>query len=273
MPPERNRPAPHDGAVPLAGPLTARSVIASTLLGTHPPSMPARALVRSGALFDIPEGTVRVALSRMVATGELTVTEGRYALAGHLLSRQGRQDQSRRGTTGGLQWTGRWEMAVVQAVARPAAQRASLRDAMVQLRLAELREGVWMRPANLPVDRPSTSKELAAAACHWFDMAPPPNPTALAAQLWDLEAWADRARILLREMRKVAAPLERGRADRLPAAFTLSAAVLRHLQADPILPVDLLPASWPGSPLRTEFDEFDGLFTTRWRAWLRQGLG
>ena len=52
-------------------PLSARSVVASTLLGMRPPRLPTQILVRSGALFGIAEGTTRVALSRMVAAGEL----------------------------------------------------------------------------------------------------------------------------------------------------------------------------------------------------------
>ena len=42
-------------------PMTARSVVASTLLGIEPPRLPARILVRSGELFGIAEGTTRVA--------------------------------------------------------------------------------------------------------------------------------------------------------------------------------------------------------------------
>ena len=57
--------------------LTARSVIASTLLGTEPPRLPGRVLVRVGELFGITEGTIRTALSRMVASGELTSTTAR----------------------------------------------------------------------------------------------------------------------------------------------------------------------------------------------------
>ncbi|MDQ3757078.1 MAG: PaaX domain-containing protein, C- domain protein, partial [Actinomycetota bacterium] len=44
-------------------PLTARSVLLSTLLGAHPPELPVQVLVRSGELFGMAEGTVRVALS------------------------------------------------------------------------------------------------------------------------------------------------------------------------------------------------------------------
>ncbi len=52
-------------------PLTARSIVASALLGTHPPVLRGQLLVRLGELFGVAEGTTRVALSRMVAAGEL----------------------------------------------------------------------------------------------------------------------------------------------------------------------------------------------------------
>ena len=94
-------------------PLTARSVIASTLLGTTPPRLPGRLLVRAGALFGLAEGTVRTALSRMVAAGELTADDGTYALAGPLLARQARQDESRRAVVAAETWDGGWTMAVV----------------------------------------------------------------------------------------------------------------------------------------------------------------
>jgi hypothetical protein len=77
-------------------PLTARSVVASTLLCVRPSELPARSLVASGGLFGIAEGTVRTALSRMVATGELTLDNGRYALAGLFLSRRERPQAANR---------------------------------------------------------------------------------------------------------------------------------------------------------------------------------
>src|SRR5947209_11480295 len=58
-------------------------------------SLDAATLVRSGELFGIAEGTTRVALSRMVAAGELVAVERGYQLAGALTSRQARQDLSR----------------------------------------------------------------------------------------------------------------------------------------------------------------------------------
>ena len=70
-------------------PLTARSVMASALLGMDPPELPVAQLVRLTGLFGISENRARVALSRMVGAGEATSDgAGRYRLAGHLAARQ-----------------------------------------------------------------------------------------------------------------------------------------------------------------------------------------
>jgi phenylacetic acid degradation operon negative regulatory protein len=43
----------------------------------------------------------------------------------------------------------------------------------------------------------------------------------------------------------------------LAKGFMVSAAVLRHLLADPILPAELLPDDWPGPELRRRYEVFD----------------
>ncbi|HKY75862.1 MAG TPA: PaaX domain-containing protein, C- domain protein, partial [Acidimicrobiia bacterium] len=65
-------------------PLTARSVLASVLLGTEPPWLPTRLLVRTAELFGIADGTARVALSRMASAGEAVPEGGGYRLVGRL---------------------------------------------------------------------------------------------------------------------------------------------------------------------------------------------
>ncbi|MBB4893213.1 phenylacetic acid degradation operon negative regulatory protein [Streptomyces olivoverticillatus] len=231
-------------------PLTARSVVLSTLLGHHPAALPARALVRVGELFGTAEGTVRTALTRMTAAGDLEQRDGTYRLTDRLLARQARQDDSRAPRT--RPWDGTWEIAVVTSERRPAPDRAALRSAMAALRLAELREGCWLRPANLLRERPPVVDgqcTLLAGA------APEGDPAALAAALWDLDGWARRARALEAAL----AELPEG-PDRLPERFTVSAAVLRHLLADPVLPSALLPDDWPGDRLRRRYEVFDQSF-------------
>ncbi|MEU5053018.1 PaaX family transcriptional regulator C-terminal domain-containing protein [Streptomyces sp. NPDC021096] len=237
-------------------PLTARSVVLSTLLGHHPPALPARALVRVGELFGTAEGTVRTALTRMVAAGDLEQRDGAYRLTDRLLARQARQDDSRAPRT--RPWDGTWEIAVVSTERRTAPDRAALRQAMAALRLAELREGCWLRPANLVrTGQPA----VVAEQCTLLTGAPESDPPALAAALWDLAGWARRARALEAALADSPGPL----AER----FTVSAAVLRHLLADPVLPPPLLPDDWPGERLRARYEAFDRDF----RALLLRHIG
>jgi phenylacetic acid degradation operon negative regulatory protein len=219
--------------------LSARSAVLSALLGSHPPRLSARHLVRIGALFGVAEGTVRVALSRMVAAGDLLQSGGRYALSERLVERQARQDESRDPHT--RPWDGTWEVAVVTAERRAPADRAAFRHTMAALRLAELREGTWLRPSNLVRGWP----EIVTAQCTLIDGRPHGDPTPL---LWDLDGWATEAHRLERAL---------DRADGLAEGFLVSAAVLRHLVADPLLPEELLPAGWPGAELRARYDDFD----------------
>ncbi|MGH3757128.1 PaaX family transcriptional regulator C-terminal domain-containing protein [Actinophytocola sp.] len=242
--------------VPGLRPLTARSAVLSTLLGAHPPRLAARGLVKVGELFGIAEGTIRVALSRMVAAGDLVQTDGDYALTSRLSRRQARQDHSRAPEI--RPWSGEWEIAVVTADRRPPAERTAFRQAMAELRLAELREGTWLRPANLT--RPLSG--LDGTDCVVLLGRPAEShsdPGALAVALWDLDGWATRARLLHAALDE---------AEALPERFILAAAVLRHFVADPLLPPELLPPDWPGDALRARYDDFDATFQSVLRAHL-----
>ncbi|MHB1533030.1 MAG: PaaX family transcriptional regulator C-terminal domain-containing protein [Acidimicrobiales bacterium] len=218
-------------------PLTARSVILSTLLGSHPPRLPVRTLVRVGELFGIADGTVRVALSRMVADGDVTTDDGAYRLSRRLVERQNRQDEARHPPT--RAWHGRWELAIVDP--RPA---ADVRPALVALHLGELRDGVWARPANLRRAWPAALDET----CQRFEGRPDGDPARLARRLWDLPGWATGAAGLMEAMAAATEPARR---------FTVSAAILRHLRRDPLLPEALLPPTWPGPALRRVYRNYE----------------
>ena len=242
-------------------------MIASTLLGVEPPRLSARMLVRSGELFGISEGATRVAMSRMVAAGELVADDEGYRLAGRLLDRQARQSASR--TAARRRWDGQWAMAMVPDGRRSAADRAELREAMAALRLAEAREGVWVRPDNLDPDRLPAARAVVEAQCQPFHTRPDGDPVALAAQLWDLTGWADRARELQAGLAELMGQIEAGDTEVLAPGFVRAASVLRHFQADPLLPEELLPADWPGDALRAEYERYDAAFTAVWRRWHR----
>jgi phenylacetic acid degradation operon negative regulatory protein len=242
-------------------PLTARSVLLSTLLGLDPPALSAARLVATAGLFGISEGTARVALSRMAAAGEVEADDGRYRLAGRLLERQARQASGLHPPTDG--WAGDWHLAVVTAARRPAAERAELRAALAGGRLAEWREGVWARPDNLPA--PALPDHLADHVA-WVAGRPDVDPSA---DLWDLAGWAGVAGALLERLTATRAGLDAGDTEALAPGFVLSAAVLRHLAADPLLPAPLLPADWPGDELRRVYAGWDRAYRSVLAVWHR----
>jgi phenylacetic acid degradation operon negative regulatory protein len=269
-------------------PLTARSVILSVLLGSHPPVLPVRSIVRTTELFGITEGTTRVALSRLVADEDVLAEDSHYRLSDRLVARQRRLDEGRAPAT--RPWRGGWEMAVVGPGLHSSGERAAVGAELAGLRLGELRSGVWVRPANLhrtwpsslrdrvwrfevrrlghatdpSAGRPSSGGPAAAAPAggpsagasaggktsrrspseRWR----PSEDGSLAASLWDLRGWAGRAEALLGAFD----------ADETPAhRFMTAAAIVRHLQTDPLLPPSLLPVTWPGARLRRAYAGYE----------------
>lgn len=249
----------------MATSLSARSIIASTLLGTHPPELPGRLLVALAAKFGVSEGAARVALSRMVDRGELTNSDAVYRLAGHLLDRQRRQDTSLVGAQ--HPWDGRWDQAVVLGPAEPG-HRSARRASLAALKMAELREGVWLRPANLDPQRLPDEPVRAAADLLWAHVVVA-DGAELAARLWDLAGWARTATELTAAMTAAGEQLAKDDDDALAPGFELSAAVLRHFVADPQLPESLLPDDWPGSGLRAAYRDFDEQYRAHLRRFFR----
>ena len=248
----------------LRTPLSARSVVASTLLGMHPPVLPARLLVRSGELFGIAEGTTRTAISRMVAAGELEAERRRRRTGwpgGCSSARPGR-------TSAGSRRAGAGTATVAHGGGRRRArrspdERAALRSTLLAARYAELREGVWTRPDNLPGDRPD------APGCEWIkgEFAEPARdggdvvgPRRVggrgAGAAGRGEAWTPR---LDRRGRGRAGADVRavGRRAAPPAGRPAAAAA------------SCCRDGWPGETLRRAYDAFDATFKRVWRDWYR----
>jgi phenylacetic acid degradation operon negative regulatory protein len=240
----------------LAGlrPLTARSVIATTLLGADGAVVNVGQLVRAGALFDIAEGAVRTALWRMVASGELTTCDGGYSLAGRLVDRRRRFSKCTHPEW--RPWDGTWQLAVVVADRRPAGERLELRTAAAALHLGLLREGTWARPDNLPPGTHPHAEAVVDAQCARFRGAQ--APAAVVGEVFDLAGWAARADALVRAVRD-----DRRAAGSLRRGFLLSIAVVRHLQEDPLLPDELLPSRWPGQRIRAAYEEYEQHYRQR----------
>lgn len=263
-----------DGSVPAASrarvadligdrPLSARSVLATALLGADQPHLTVGELVAIASLFGISDGAARTCLWRMVANGELDSEDGTYALAGGLLERRQRvDDASRIDDQAAPPWDGTWELAVVSLERRSAADRLALRKAATALHLAELREGVWIRPDNLDRDRLPTLRAVLDRQCVHFHNAATGIPVDTVRSLFSLDEWATSARSFARAMRQEI-DREAVGADDFTYQFALSVAVVRHLQLDPLLPAELIPEKWPGHDLRSTYRRFYAVFNQR----------
>jgi phenylacetic acid degradation operon negative regulatory protein len=231
--------------------LDARSLALSVLLGSHPPSLPARALVALAELFDIAPGTMRTALSRLVATGQLSLADGRYHLAGYLLDRQRAQDAAR--TPPGPGWNGDWHVVLAADPQRDLAERRRFRSAMVNHRFGELRPDTWLRPANLP------APPIDAA---WIAVTGPlagRDPLHVAGSLWDLPRLRDTCLTIRSELDPAS----------IPSILRTSAAAVRFLRSEPALPVALQPERWPVDDLRRAYDDTERRFQRLLQSFLR----
>jgi phenylacetic acid degradation operon negative regulatory protein len=243
--------------------LSARSVLATTLLGADQPHLTVGELVAVASLFGISGGAARTCLWRMVANGELASDDGTYTLAGGLLERRQRVDEaSKIDDQAAPPWDGTWELAVVSLERRSAADRLALRKAAAALHLAELREGVWFRPDNLEPDRLPGLRAVLDRQCVHFHDAATDIPAETVRSLFHLDDWAaDARRLMLAVDDELGA--EAIAADDFTYQFGLSVTVVRHLQLDPLVPAELLPQEWPGQDLRSAYRRFDEVFKQR----------
>ncbi|OBA72126.1 transcriptional regulator [Mycobacterium sp. 1554424.7] len=246
-------------------PLSARSVLASALLGSDRGRLTVAELVAVASLFGISPGATRTCLWRMVSTGELTADDGSYALAGRLSERRERVDEAARiDDAAAHRWDGTWELAIVSLERRSATDRLDLRKAAAALHLAELREGVWVRPDNLDPQRFPSLTAVLDRQCTRFHGAATDIAAEKARSLFSLDEWAADARALIDAMD---AALDADERDDSTESFTydfaLSIAVVRHLQLDPLLPAELTGDGWPGHALRSGYRRFDRAFKRR----------
>jgi phenylacetic acid degradation operon negative regulatory protein len=122
---------------------------------------------------------------------------------------------------------------------------------MANRRFGELRPDIWTRPGNLGPPPVEPNWIVTTGTLNGIE------PERLVQRLWDLDALADEAHRLLAEM---AARRERSDWDdhaSIPDLFTTSAAAVRYLRSEPLLPSELTPPDWPVDEVRTTYDRFE----------------
>lgn len=243
-------------------PLNARSIVLSVLLGSHPPQMSVGRILEFTTLFGLADGTVRTALSRMVAVGDLVNDDGTYRLAGRLLERQAQQDAGRHDPPG--RWDGTWWTVAVVSDRRTMTERREFRSRATGSRLGELRPDLWLRPANIAIatDLPDvviTRGPLITG-----------NARDLVARLWDLGELQHRSELHRNALDSAATQLESGVDRALADAFVALAGAQQFLRVEPQLPVELAP-DVAAATLRSRYADVVAEFQTQLAAFFRRG--
>jgi DNA-binding transcriptional regulator PaaX len=193
------------------------------------------------------EHATRATLSRMSRRGLLrTVRRGRQAFLG--LTEHGAavlRDGQRKldGDVVERHWDGRWTLLTFSVPETRRADRHALRTRLGWFGFGPLRSGLWVStsttdisPALAELDLLEHADVFRAEAFMWTD------PTRIAREAWDLpeiaagydqflQRWTDSAH---------------GDLDELARRVQLGAEWLLLIRRDPVLPVALLPAGWPG---------------------------
>jgi phenylacetic acid degradation operon negative regulatory protein len=261
----------------MAAAVSAKSLILDLLSTLRRGSMPVRALVEAAALLGVAEGSVRVALTRLLAAGLVERDErGSYRLGAGAQAVSERVAGWRRLDERVRAWNGAW-LAVLAAVPSSRAAVPSGRAAVPSGRAAvpsgrgavpsgrgaraaharalrllgfrELARGVAVRPDNLAGGIDAVRAELAR-----LGLAPGAIVAALreldeitearARSLWDAGALVAGYRRGVRSLdtsrRRLAT---RSGPDAMVESFRLGGAMLRLLALDPLLPEPIVPAA------------------------------
>lgn len=221
-------------------PLSVRSALLSLMLGAHPDVVSSHHLLAAGRELGMSVSAVRVALTRAVSAGDLRRSADGYVLGERLLGRYRRQLEAIDPRQ--ITWSGAWESVAVVVSGRSGVERAALRTTLTAHRLAELRDGVWMRPANLARTPTYTERDdiITFESRHH-------DPRDVVTRLWDLDAWTENAYQVLDGLETATSQIDR---------LTAGAELVHHLSTDPILPPELEPDDWPPSLLRAAYADF-----------------
>lgn len=239
----------------------------STLSGG---TMPVGALVQSGQLFELAENSVRVALARLLAAGQVERDErGRYRLGERAAPVDRHVHAWRRLEEKLGPWNGSW-VGACASIAEGGRRDRALR----LLGFRELTPGLEIRPQNLRGGASAVREELrqlGLAEPLVFELAGLDAPTQLrATRLWDVEELrrtylSCRAELEDSRKRLVAA----GEREGMVESYLVGGRVIRQLAFDPLLPEPILAAA-ERDALVEAMRRYDRLGRAHWAAFLER---
>lgn len=221
------------------------------MLSSHPRhELSVAALCKGASLFDIPEQSVRVALTRLTKTGKVrSPARGVYTWnpAGNSLFRDVENWLSKEHKSS--PWQGGWIAVHDSGVPRSKRSEWRAHERALSLRgFARIFEGLSLRPDNLRGGLPALQQDLLelglAPDAHVFliqELSPEDNDAAH--KLWDRESLQAQYRLGIDEVKR-----QMLRLQELPAeqgareSLLFGRQMIQRIIKDPLLPEELVPS-------------------------------
>jgi phenylacetic acid degradation operon negative regulatory protein len=258
--------------------LTARSFVLDLLSTLRNGTMAVRGLVAAGERLGIAENSIRVALARLLAAGQVERDErGRYGLGAQAAAVR-EQVTSWRTIDERLvpAWDGSW-VGVHRSAHAPRATAKGLRRRDRALRLLGFRKleaGLELRPNNLRGGVSGARARLRALGLEpqafVFQMNELDAATEVRArQLWDVAALRSGYQRSIAELADSEERLPRlSERDAMVESFLLGGRVIRQLVLDPLLPEPMVPRA-ERTALLAAMRRYDQLGRQCWSTFMR----
>jgi phenylacetic acid degradation operon negative regulatory protein len=231
--------------------------------------IPSAALVELLGEFDISAQAARAALSRVQRAGYLEGSrDGRttaYRLTAEVAERGTRTSDrlmrfSAETTAGAPPWDGTWTIVTYTLQADQAEERRRIRRALRLLGFGPLQDAVWISPRRLAHRVLEAVGDEPALSLGVFEGAHSVEGVQLQVdRIWELDRLSDRYSEVTELLDEIARTTSTRRAIDPSQALTLRTEAMDRwrtlVPADPRLPPDLLPRSWPGWTARRRFAE------------------
>ncbi|MFE0417258.1 PaaX family transcriptional regulator [Streptomyces tendae] len=215
--------------------------------------IPATALVRLLADFDVTSDGARAAMRRLVARGLLDTSRSGRTTGYGIPARTSEVivERTHRMLTFGTtapEWDGQWTVVAFSVPEQARGLRTALRSRLRLLRFAALYDGVWVSPHDLGADAQSLLRELGIETatvlrCVAVPGGRPGDPVSA----FDLASLGAEYRAFTERYEPVLKSLAAGLispAEALRTRTELRVAWRRFPETDPDLPAELLPSDW-----------------------------
>lgn len=226
---------------------TSANRIALALLGAaRGRSLSAPMFVGAGEILGVSGNAMRVALSRLSASGDLVMEErGRYALAPSRRGAVAHVRTYRTGFAARVSWSGGFIGVLTAELPRKNAALVNRRQRALELSgFREFRHGLWVRPDNLEGGRAAVAAHLARLglddAAEVIEVRFDASQLKRVEKAWAVSADATRANALTSRVQRLVATMAKRPIHTVAAqSFWLGDEALRFLARDPLLPASI----------------------------------